>query len=71
MDKSVVIDGVEYVPKGTVMSDAALRSLSEAYSIAWTNGYYDPVSNHPAWTKTVRDISDHLTEANKELRFKK
>ena len=68
--KGVYIDGMEYVPRNTVISAASLKNLAEVYSISWCNGRYDPV-DHSASTKFLAEISDLIMEVNQELHFKR
>lgn len=70
-EKGVFIEGREYVPRDTVLSDEAMKQLALAYSLAWANGYYNPISSDKLWIKIVREISDCLSAVNKDLHFKR
>lgn len=65
----VIIDGVEYVPKTTIVSQAALTALSKAYSLAFGNGVYDPCCKFGG--KAMREIWDLLHTVNEELCFRR
>jgi hypothetical protein len=67
--KQIVIDGIEYVPLGTVVSAECMKALSKAYTIAFGWGIYDPCCEDGR--KQFKEIWDHLNQANKELQFTK
>lgn len=67
--KTVVIDGVEYVPRDTFIPDRAMKLLSEVYGTLWAEGYYDPITE--AVGKFARPLSDKMSELNDILGFKK
>ena len=67
----VVINDVEYIPRSTIVSDATMKLLAQAYSIAWCGGHYDPDCEHESRNGHLRKVSDLLSAANQELRFKK
>jgi len=67
---TVTIDGAEYVPRSTVVSEAALKALAEAYRIAYCEGKYDPYHHCPCVDAMSR-VWALLRDSNKELGFKK
>jgi intein-encoded DNA endonuclease-like protein len=66
----VEIDGVSYMPEKVLLTDTALGKLSEAYSIAWANGIYDPVDRSKS-SEYLAEVARLLMDANKELHFKR
>ena len=69
-EKGVFIDGKQYILRETIISEDAIAKLSKAYGIAWANGKYDPYHDCPS-TDKLANISDLLSDVNKELHFKK
>ena len=65
----VAINGVEYVPKHTVIPDEAIAILIEVYSVLWAEGHYDPLTE--AVGKVCRPLSDKMMRLNELLHFRK
>ena len=63
----VVIDGIEYVPKTSIVSQKSLDALAAAYGIAFCWGVYDPDSR----PEFLRQVWDHLLVVNEELHFQR
>lgn len=71
MERTVVIDGVEYVPRDSVVTDETMSKLAQAYGLAWSNSVYDPPCGCSLTKRILREITDCLCDANKSLHFKK
>ena len=69
--KIVIIDGVEYVPKDTIISETLFDNLAKAYSSAFSIGVYDPTCGSEICRREWRRFFDVLSEINKEVGFKK
>jgi hypothetical protein len=67
--EQVIIDGKEYVPKGTVISKECLQALSALYSRVWPEAYYD--ARNESTEKFARDLCPYLELLNEELRFRR
>lgn len=67
--ETVTLNGVEYVPRSTVIPDAVLQHLSALYAKIWPEAYYDSYSE--STEKFSRDLWRHIDAINKILRFRK
>lgn len=64
----VEIDGIEYVPRNTVISDRVMKVLNKLYGKMYIEGYYDPTNDERR--KMAKEIFVKLDFLNRELKFK-
>jgi len=69
--KSVVIDGVSYVPVTEIQAQdqSVMLLLASLYSKVWPEAYYDPYND--ATRAFALELMPEITELNKILKFKK
>ena len=67
--KKVIIDGIEYIPRNTVISAHAMKLLHDIYMHLYIEAYYDPTNKFTQ--EYAKPLADKMTELNKELGFKK
>jgi len=68
---NVVIEGVEYVPRSTVISDRACVLLSQALRISLGNVAGHLTCDMPGCVENMRDLYELLDAANQEIGFHK
>ena len=67
LHQRIVIDGVEYVPKNSIISEESQRKLAKAYGISFSYGSYDEDTN----PEHLREIFNLLLDVNQEVKFRR
>jgi len=65
----VVIDGVDYTPRETVIPARVYQLLSQLHGIVWTEAHYDPTNERTK--EFALRLSPLMQELNQFLKFKK
>lgn len=69
MRSKITIDGVDYVPRDSVISDNAMKLLNDIYASIWCEAVYDASSEQVE--KFAVTLMKPLRALNDELGFKK
>jgi hypothetical protein len=67
--REIIIDGVEYVPKATIIPEECLKAFGEIYGLVWTEACYDPYNEQTR--KFAKKVWPHVLLINEALKIRK